>query len=82
MADHDAGGGDWLNNGTWAVGDGQGLASGDSVGDLVVSDLSGSWADGGVCSDDLRGVGNSSGLSSSSCYESCEGNDRELHLDD
>jgi len=74
---------DWLDNGAWAVGDGQGLGLSGSVGDAIVGQLGGSWADSGVGSVDLGGVDD--GLvavrSSGSCCKSKDGDGGVLHFD-
>jgi len=78
-------GGNWLDNGAWAVGDGQGGGLSDSVGLLAVDHSGWVWAVGGVRSDDLSGVdwGGAIVVSTSrgGSNESCEGDDGVLHLD-
>jgi len=77
-------GGNWLDNGAWAVGDGQGGAGSGSVGDAVEGQLSGCWADSGVGSVDLGGVHNGTvGVASGGgggC-KSNDGGDGVLHFD-
>jgi len=81
VAVHYAGGGNWLDDGAWAVGDGQGGALSGSVGDAVEGQLSGSRADGGIGSVDLSGVHNAGvGVGRGRGHESCEGDNGELHL--
>jgi len=58
VADDGRGGVNWLGDGAWAVGDGDGLTLGGSVGNTVEGESGGSWADGGEGSDN---VGNPDG---------------------
>jgi len=77
-------GGHWLDDGARAVGDGQGGAGSDGVGNAVEGQAGGTWADGGVCSVHLSGVHDSlvRPRRGSGC-KSSEGDDGgcELHLD-
>jgi len=76
-------GDNWLDDGAWAVGDGQSLAFSGSVGNAIVGQLGGSWADSGVSSVDLSGVDH--GLvavgSRGSCCDSKDGDGGELHFE-
>jgi len=82
VAVHCACGGNWLDDSAWAVGDGQSGALGGSVGDAVEGQLSGSWADRGIGSVDLGGVGNAGvGVGRDRGHEGSEGDNGELHLD-
>jgi len=76
------GGGHWLDDCAWAVGDGQGGGGSCGVGDAVEGQLSGSWADGGVGSVHLGGVGNGAvDIGGGGCCESENGDGGVLHLD-
>lgn len=72
----------WLGDGAWAVGDGQGGGLSDGVGNAVEAQGGGLWAVGGEGSVDLSDPGDVAVGSDGGHKGGGNGGDGELHLDD